>query len=109
MDIWSILAIQAVALLGGAITGALALFLGGAGSVRVITTRLNLLEEAVDHTDSRLTKEVKSRAGQVAADKRQRTATVEEQAQEYLESTSGERIPVRGLPRASKRPSVVNR
>lgn len=108
MDIWSILAIQLIALVGGAITGAVALALGGAGSLRVISSRLNLLEEAVEHTDDRVTKEVKTRAGLAAAEKRRSAASVAEEAEAVLLAAGKAAPGAGGAPRAGKRPSVVN-
>ncbi len=108
MEIWSILAFQLIALVGGAVTGALALLLGGAGSLRVLANRLNVLEERQDHTDDRLTTEVKRRAGQASAEKREKAATAEEQAQAVLSAAAQAGATPGGAPRAGKRPSVVN-
>jgi len=101
MDIWSILALQVVALLGGALTGGAALVLGGAGSMRVLTRRMELLEELADHTAERITSEVKKRASQAAVEKREKAASVEQQAAEILDAAK------KPLSSPAKRPSVV--
>jgi len=66
MDLWSLLALQAITLLGGFLAGALALALGGAGGIKVLRTRQASLKDAVERIDERITHEVKSRAGRAA-------------------------------------------
>lgn len=107
VDIWSILAFQLIALVGGVATGAAALLLGGAGSLRVLANRLELLEERQDHTDDRLTSEVKKRAAGVAVEKRSKAATVEEEARQLLIDDARSTKPFSDAPRAGKRPSVM--
>jgi len=102
MDIWSLLALQLLALAGGVLTGVGALLLGGAGSLRVLANRLELLEERQDHTDDRVTSEVKKRAAQVSVDKREAAKSVEDQATELLAAAA--KPPAR---QSAKRPSVM--
>lgn len=66
-DIWYVLAIQVVALVGGMLAGAIALAIGGAGGIRALSKRLESVENHTDDLGTRITKEVKSRAGAAGA------------------------------------------
>lgn len=68
---WSlIVAVLVVALLGGAITGAVSLAIGGMGVTRGLRTRVDQLQERTERTNERITREVKTRAGDAATAKR---------------------------------------
>ena len=66
MDLWLVLGLQAITLLGGVIAGAVALTLGGAGGLRSLRTRQDGLADAVERIDERITHEVKARASKAA-------------------------------------------
>lgn len=84
-DLWTFAALQLVALLGGALTGAVALLIGGAGAHRAIVRRLDEAENAIDDQSVRITKEVKQRAGLAGAAKRAQTdAEVRVEAEQRL-------------------------
>lgn len=68
---WSlIVAVLVVALIGGAITGAVSLAIGGMGVTRGLRTRVDQLQERTERTNERITREVKTRAGDAATTKR---------------------------------------
>jgi len=97
---WSlILAVLVVALLGGALTGAVSLAIGGLGVTRHLNQRMGELESATERTDERITREVKTRAGHAAATKRS-DADVKREATERLAQNQA--------PAGTGRPSVVN-
>ncbi len=99
MDLWSLLALQAITLIGGLLAGAIALALGGAGGLKVLRTRQKSLKDAVERIDERITHEVKTRAGRASATAR----TDKELSQEAQERLGGS-----NPPQTSKRPSVAN-
>ncbi len=97
---WSlIVAVLVVALFGGAITGAVSLALGGLGVTRQLNKRMGDLEVANERTDDRVTREVKTRAGQAAVAKRT-DADVKQEAALLLATKSPART--------TARPSVIN-
>jgi len=99
---WSlILAVLVVSLLGGAITGAVSLVIGGLGVTRRISRRIGKVEDAGELTNERLTREVKTRAGLAAVAKRT-DADVKREAQAVLSSDPQP-------PASRQRPSVVGR
>lgn len=98
VDIWLLIAMQAIALVGGAITGALALALGGMGGLRALRTRQDSLTNKLELIDGRITHEVKARASRAGVKARTDTELVAE-AMEHVG---------RAQPAAnSNRPSVV--
>ena len=111
LDFWTIFAIFALSITGGAITGAVSLILGGAGSVRVLAQRLETLEGRQDDTSTRLTKEVRRRAGDIAADARRTHASDADVTADALrvlkDQETGETY--HGGSKRGKRPSVVTR
>lgn len=97
---WSlILAVLMVSLLGGALTGAVALVIGGLGVTRGMARRLGKLEDQTERTDDRITREVKTRAGLAAVAKRS-DADVKREAEALLSGNT--------QPSAERRPSVIN-
>lgn len=102
-DLWLLLALQAITLVGGALAGALALAIGGAGGLSVLKKRLDVQDAKVERIDERITHEVKSRAGLKAVQKR----TDADVAAEALQRLAGDTPDV---PRPSHvRPSVIGR
>jgi len=99
MDIWSLLALQAITLIGGLLAGAVALAVGGAGGLKVLRTRQASLKDAVERIDERITHEVKTRAGRASASARGDKELTQE-AQERLGGAAPQQ--------SSKRPSVAN-
>ncbi len=68
---WSLItAVLVVALLGGAITGAASLLIGGLGGARLLDQRMGDLEALGERTNERITREVKQRAGDASVAKR---------------------------------------
>ena len=81
---WSlIVAVLVVSLVGGAITGAVALAIGGLGATSVLRQRLAETSAAVERTDERITREVKKRAAEVGVEARE-AKSAEAKAAEYL-------------------------
>jgi len=98
---WSlILAVLVVAFLGGALTGAVSLAIGGLGVTRNLSQRLGEVEDATERTGERITREVKTRAGLAATAKRT-DADVKREAEATLAGNS--------RPPATRRPTVVGR
>ena len=98
---WSlIVAVLVVSLIGGALTGAVALAIGGLGATSVLRQRLAEAEAAQERTDERITREVKKRAADLGVEKRD-LKSAEAQAAEFMaENPPG---------RPQGRPSVVAR
>ncbi len=69
-DVWSLLALQLVAFVGGMVSGAIALALGGLGGQRILRNAVADIKAAVERTDERITREVKTRAGSAGVQKR---------------------------------------
>ena len=109
MDLWTLLGFSAISVIAGGVTGAIALLLGGAGSVRVLAKRLETLEERQDDLGDRMTTEVKRRASLAAKDVREKRGTdadVISQAKLVLAEHEAANPPQRA-PQARKRPSVI--
>lgn len=70
-DLSNIVAILVVALVGGMVTGAASLALGGLGAINSLKNRMKSLENSVETVDTRITREVKTRAGQEGVRARQ--------------------------------------
>lgn len=98
MEIWQIVAIPVVSALTGLITTGVVMALGGLGVVQSLTRRLLLVEERIEDTDTRITREVKRRAADAALEARK--TDPKEQALEHL---------ARGQATTSRRPSIVGR
>lgn len=100
-DFWSLLAIQAVAILSGVVTACLVLAIGGLGGIRALSRRLILAEERVEDTDQRITREVKRRAADAAVEARK--ASPKEQAEKFLAENPAPAA------RPGARPTIVGR
>lgn len=98
MDTWLYLAIPAISALTGLITAGVVMAVGGVGVLRALHRRLILVEERIEDTDTRITREVKRRAADAAVEARK--ADPKEQAIEHL---------ARNPARASGKPSIVGR
>lgn len=97
---WSLIAaVLLVSLIGGAITGAVSLAIGGMGVLRGLGRRVADIESTTERTNERITKEVRVRSAAETNTKRT-DATVKAEAEQMLAST-----PATG----SKRPSVLGR
>jgi len=97
---WSlIVAVLVVSLIGGAITGAVALAIGGVGVNRVLRQRISETEAAVERTDERITREVKKRAADIGVETREKKSA-EAQAAEFMAQNPA-------APSDKPRPSVV--
>jgi len=107
MDVWSLIGFVVISWLGGAVAGAVALILGGAGSLRVLARRLNVLEERQDTTEDRLTSEVKKRASEKGVSARRTAAQVTKEAEEVLEDNRNRPLGLVGRPSTMDRPSVA--
>lgn len=84
---WSlIIAVLVVALIGGAITGAVSLAIGGMGVTRGLRTRVDELTARTERTNERITREVKTRAGDASTAKRS-DAQLREEALKHLAET----------------------
>ncbi len=99
MDLWSLLALQAITLIGGLLAGAIALAVGGAGGLKVLRSSQARLKDAVERIDERISHEVKQRAGRAAASAR---------SDKELTQEAHERLAVPNPSSTSKRPSVAN-
>lgn len=86
MEVWFLIAIPVVSALTGLITTGVVMLVGGVGVLRHLNKRLMLLEDGMEDTNTRITKEVKRRAGEagVAAKK----GSAEQQAEEHLRNLS---------------------
>ena len=107
VDLWPLIGFFVISLIGGMITGAVALMLGGMGSVRVLRNRLEALESRQDDQADVLTREVKKRASRKGVEARQTIAEAEEEAQAVLALVPTQTFPV-GHPGHVGRPSVIN-
>lgn len=99
-EIWLFLGLQAIALVGGAITGGIALALGGAGGLRSLRTAQKQVQQDLDRVDDRITREVKTRAS-LAAKATRSDAELTAEAQQRL----GDGPPSL---RSDQRPSVAH-
>jgi hypothetical protein len=107
-SLWLVTGFFVISLIGGMIVGAVALFLGGAGSLRVLAKRLNVLEERQDDLEDNLIREVKKRASAKGVEARKSTKEAHEEAQAVLRAAGGS-ISLLDDPRGLKRPSIVGR
>ena len=82
MDTWLIVAIPVVSALTGLITTGVVMSVGGLGVLSTFNRRLKLAEERIEDTNTRITKEVKTRAGMAALEARKNSP--QKQAEEYL-------------------------
>lgn len=96
MDVWSFIAIPLVGALTALITTGIVMTVGGMGVLSSLNRRLHLLEEQIEHTDTRITKEVKRRAADAAVEAKRDSP--EKQAADYLSKAGTSR---------SARPKVV--
>jgi len=108
VDPWLVIGYLLIAFIGGAVTGAIALILGGAGSLRVLAKRLNILEERQDDLEDNLGREVKKRASRKGVEARRTAKEVEEEAQQVLRLVDNP-IGLPSNPQRSQRPSTVGR
>jgi len=98
---WSlIVAVLVVSLVGGAITGAVALALGGMGGIRVLSMRIDEIGAGLERTDERITREVKTRAAEAGVKVRE-VKSASAQAQEFLADSEPAK--------PAGRPSVIGR
>lgn len=97
-----LLANLVVSVLSGTLTAGLILLVGGAGVLRQLHRRLLLVEERIEDTDERITKEVKRRAANKALEARDAAPkSPEVLAKEHLASAGPDTAP-------SGKPSVVS-
>ena len=106
VDLWPLIGFFVISLMGGMITGAVALMLGGMGSVRVLRNRLEALESRQDDQADILTREVKKRASQKGVEARMSVKEAEEAAQATLALGNPQMSPYSD-PRVPRRPSVI--
>jgi len=90
MEIWSQLGFSVVAILTGVVTAGLAVLIGGVGGLAHVVRRINLLEQRVDDTDGRITKEVKTRAGLAAVAAKAESRSAKQIAEEHLANSPGD-------------------
>ncbi len=102
-DYWSIAALVLVAWTGGFVAGGVALVVGGVGGMFSIQKRVDHLEDGVDRIDAKITREVKTRAGLAASEKRS-AASVQKEARDIKDAAPDWDTGPLGQP---KRPSVV--
>lgn len=107
VDLWPLIGFFVISLMGGMITGAIALMLGGMGSVRVLRNRLETLESRQDDQADILNREVKKRASRKGVEARRTAAEAEEEAQQVLRMV-GDPLRLGDDPQGSRRPSVIN-
>ena len=108
VDPWLVIGYLLIAFMGGAVTGAIALIIGGAGSLRVLAKRLNLLEERQDELEDGLGREVKKRASAKGVEARRTTKEAEAEANAVL-AAAGNPIGLPANPYRSHRPTVHGR
>jgi len=84
MEVWLIVAIPVVSALTGVLTAGLVMVIGGAGVLRALHRRLLSVEDRIEDTDTRITREVKRRAADKAVEAKR--TTPEREAAEYLRS-----------------------
>ena len=108
VDPWLVIGYLLISFIGGAVTGAIALIIGGAGSLRVLAKRLNVLEERQDDLEDNLGREVKKRASAKGVEARRTTKEAEAEAQAVL-AAAGNPIGLPANPHPSQRPSTIGR
>jgi len=99
MDIWTLIGFTAVAVLCGTVTAGIAVLIGGVGGLSTAIRRIKLLEQRVDDTDTRITKEVKTRAALKAVDAKAESRSAKQIAEEHLGNVQDD---------GGKRPKVSN-
>ena len=82
MDLWIVITIPLVSALTGLITTGVVMAVGGLGVLRSLNRRLLLVEERIEDTDTRITKEVKRRASDAAVEAKRTSA--EQMATNYM-------------------------
>lgn len=103
-EIGNIVALLVVALVGGMVTGGVSLALGGLGAINSLKNRMKSLEDSLETVDTRITKEVKTRAGQEGVRARQMSEKqMTEEAMERLAKHNRE------ASQDLQRPSVAGR
>ena len=107
VDLWPLIGFFVISLMGGMITGAVALMLGGMGSVRVLRNRLEALESRQDDQADILTREVKKRASRKGVEARRSVQEAEEEAQGVLRLVNHP-VDLLGDQQRPQRPSVIN-
>lgn len=101
MEGWFLAAIPLVSVLSGVLTVGAIAALGGLGVIRALHRRIVLVEERIEDTDQRITREVKRRAADKALDSRQ--SSPKAQAEAYIATH-----PDQG-PQPGQKPSIINR
>jgi len=96
MEVWLIIAIPVVSALTGLITTGVVMMVGGLGVLQSFNRRLILVEERIEDTDTRITREVKRRAADKAVEVKR--TSPEQMAKDYM---AGAPTP------ATQRPKVV--
>ena len=99
MTIWELLGYLMVSIVSGVVTAAACVVIGGVGGLAVVIRRVNLLEQKVDDTDGRITREVKTRAAHAAVDAKRENLSAKQIAEEHLANKP---------PESHGRPTVVN-
>lgn len=84
MEVWQIIAIPVVSALSGLITTGIVMTVGGMGVISAFQRRLLLLEERIEDTDTRITREVKRRAADAAVEAKKGSAR--DLAESYLQN-----------------------
>jgi len=99
MEGWFLAAIPLVSALSGVLTVGAIAALGGLGALRVLHRRIVLVEERIEDTDERITREVKRRAADKGVEARKSSPEAQAAAHlaENAEAPSGR----------SKKPSVI--
>lgn len=90
MEIWSFIGYLVVSVLAGTVTAGIALLIGGVGGLSHAVRRINLLEHKIDDTDTRITKEVKTRAALKAVEAKAEQRTAKQIAEEHLANVPAE-------------------
>lgn len=85
MDVWMLIAIPVVSALTGLITTGVVMALGGMGVMQSLHRRLILVEERIEDTDTRITREVKRRAAGAAVEAKK--TSPEQQAKDFMAAT----------------------
>ncbi len=102
VDFWLFLALQVVALVGGSLTAAVSLAIGGLGGIKMLRTDLQAVIGALEQVDKRITREVKTRAGEKGA------AAARDRTEAEIRAEAAERLAQEPGPgRQGQRPSVV--
>lgn len=103
VDIWSLIGYLTVSAFFGVFTGAACVVIGGVGGLSALARRIGLAEQRVEDVDSRITKEVKTRAAHAAVEARKEAGSAKEVAERWL----GEKAGSSGGNAQQLRPSVL--